>query len=69
LPTTRATEFPAASVAQKRRAGLEARIDWVQKADDRAVDQHHDERARKLEQQLDRLHKAHDRVVDRIATL
>ena len=41
----------------------------MQKADDRAVDQHHDERARKLEQQLDRLHKAHDRVVDRIATL
>ena len=54
---------------EKRRVALEARIDKVQKAHDRAVDKHHDERAKKLEGRLDKLHKAHDRVVDRIAKL
>jgi len=54
---------------EKRRVDLEARIDRVQKAHDRAADKHHDEQAKKLEQRLDRLHKAHDRAADRIAKL
>ncbi|GAC1330716.1 MAG: hypothetical protein NVSMB13_18850 [Mycobacteriales bacterium] len=54
---------------EHRRTSIEARLDKVQKAHEKAVARHADEAAKRLEARIDRLHKAHDRVADRIAKL
>ncbi|MDQ6649152.1 MAG: hypothetical protein M3Z02_03385 [Actinomycetota bacterium] len=54
---------------EHRRTAIEARLDKVRKAHEKAVARNADEAAKRLEARADKLHKADDRVVDRIAKL
>ncbi|GAC1377655.1 MAG: hypothetical protein NVSMB4_07120 [Acidimicrobiales bacterium] len=51
------------------RHDVEARIDRLQKARDKARDAHHDDRVAKLEVRIDHLQKVRDHLTDRITKI